>query len=340
MTESRPAIYTAEAHVTGGRAEGHGRTSDGALEVDLRTPPGDGRRAAEAPTPSSCSRSATPPASRARWESLHGAADRRPGTWRSTRGSCCCPTADGLQARRGARGHPSLGRRRGRGRRAGESGAPGVPVLERHARQHRGHAHRERARHRRDLGIDGCLSPPTTPGDDAKESPGARMTDGRPLTTLERDQDPTLRSRHDPQQAHDLPGHRSRDPDHRAGGRRLWRQRKRCDRLEQPPEDCERKPRDRRRRDQRPRQDPRRLEGQHPLPVQGGLRHQERLQRSVCQRLAAAARERQADRRQRGRRLDARNHPRSDGQAQVTYNGHRSTPSRAPEARRHRAGRA
>jgi lipoyl-dependent peroxiredoxin len=37
MTERRP-IYTAEAHVTGGRAEGHGRTSDGALEVDLRRP--------------------------------------------------------------------------------------------------------------------------------------------------------------------------------------------------------------------------------------------------------------------------------------------------------------
>jgi osmotically inducible protein OsmC len=31
-------LYTAEAHVTGGRAEGHGRTSDGALEVDLRVP--------------------------------------------------------------------------------------------------------------------------------------------------------------------------------------------------------------------------------------------------------------------------------------------------------------
>jgi lipoyl-dependent peroxiredoxin len=31
-------IYTAQAHVTGGRAEGHGRTSDGALEVDLRLP--------------------------------------------------------------------------------------------------------------------------------------------------------------------------------------------------------------------------------------------------------------------------------------------------------------
>jgi Ohr subfamily peroxiredoxin len=32
------AIYTAAAHVTGGRAEGHGKTSDGALEVDLRLP--------------------------------------------------------------------------------------------------------------------------------------------------------------------------------------------------------------------------------------------------------------------------------------------------------------
>jgi lipoyl-dependent peroxiredoxin len=31
-------IYTAEAVVTGGRAEGHGRTSDGELEVDLRLP--------------------------------------------------------------------------------------------------------------------------------------------------------------------------------------------------------------------------------------------------------------------------------------------------------------
>ena len=31
-------IYIAHAHVTGGRMEGHGRTSDGALEVDLRIP--------------------------------------------------------------------------------------------------------------------------------------------------------------------------------------------------------------------------------------------------------------------------------------------------------------
>ena len=31
-------IYTAEATVTGGRAEGHGETSDGMLDVELRTP--------------------------------------------------------------------------------------------------------------------------------------------------------------------------------------------------------------------------------------------------------------------------------------------------------------
>jgi osmotically inducible protein OsmC len=31
-------IYTAEAKVTGGRLKGHGRTSDGALEVDIRIP--------------------------------------------------------------------------------------------------------------------------------------------------------------------------------------------------------------------------------------------------------------------------------------------------------------
>jgi len=32
-------IYTAEAHVTGGRAEGHGTSADGALDVQLRLPP-------------------------------------------------------------------------------------------------------------------------------------------------------------------------------------------------------------------------------------------------------------------------------------------------------------
>ncbi|HVQ57945.1 MAG TPA: organic hydroperoxide resistance protein [Solirubrobacterales bacterium] len=31
-------LYTAEANVTGGRADGHGSTSDGVLDIDLRLP--------------------------------------------------------------------------------------------------------------------------------------------------------------------------------------------------------------------------------------------------------------------------------------------------------------
>ncbi len=34
----RDPLYTAEATVTGGRAEGHGRTSDGILDLQLRLP--------------------------------------------------------------------------------------------------------------------------------------------------------------------------------------------------------------------------------------------------------------------------------------------------------------
>jgi lipoyl-dependent peroxiredoxin len=37
-TDQPRVLYTAEAHVTGGRIQGHGRTSDGALEVDLCIP--------------------------------------------------------------------------------------------------------------------------------------------------------------------------------------------------------------------------------------------------------------------------------------------------------------
>ena len=35
---SKRVLYTAQAHTTGGRTNGHGRTSDGVLEVDLRPP--------------------------------------------------------------------------------------------------------------------------------------------------------------------------------------------------------------------------------------------------------------------------------------------------------------
>jgi len=45
---SKP-IYTAEAHVDGGRVDGHGKTSDGALEVDLRAPGAEGSENATNP---------------------------------------------------------------------------------------------------------------------------------------------------------------------------------------------------------------------------------------------------------------------------------------------------
>jgi organic hydroperoxide reductase OsmC/OhrA len=43
------SLYTAGAHVVGGRDQGHGVTSDGVLDVELRTPVEMGGKA-EAPT--------------------------------------------------------------------------------------------------------------------------------------------------------------------------------------------------------------------------------------------------------------------------------------------------
>lgn len=45
---SKP-IFTAQAHVTGGRIDGHGKSSDGALEVDLRVPGSEGSEGATNP---------------------------------------------------------------------------------------------------------------------------------------------------------------------------------------------------------------------------------------------------------------------------------------------------
>ena len=79
----RRVLYTAEAQVTGGRAEGHGRTSDGVLKVGARTPELGGTGGGT--TQSSSSPSVTPPASRARSVPSPGGAMRRRGTSRSIR---------------------------------------------------------------------------------------------------------------------------------------------------------------------------------------------------------------------------------------------------------------
>ena len=127
-------IYTAEAHVTGGRANGHGRTSDGMLEVDLRLPKemggqGDGTNPEElfAVGYAAC------------FEGALGVAGRRSkvetGDVAIDSKVSLSPNSERrLRPRRGARRVAAQrgGRRHGEGDRAAR--AQGVPVLERDAR--------------------------------------------------------------------------------------------------------------------------------------------------------------------------------------------------------------
>ena len=136
-------IYTAEAHVTGGRAEGHGKTSDGALEVDLRLPAemggeGGGTNPEQlfAVGYAAC------------FEGAIGAVARRQ---KLEAGDVEIDSKVSLHPGAGAHLRPLGGARRdaavGRGRRrrrAGPRGAQSVPVLERDARQHRRDADRQR----------------------------------------------------------------------------------------------------------------------------------------------------------------------------------------------------
>src|SRR6185312_6574765 len=108
-------LYTAEAHVTGGRANGHGRTGEGMLEVDLRLPKemggqGDGTNPEElfAVGYAAC------------FEGALGVAGRR----------------GRLSAEREPRRLAPERGRRGDGEGDREGRAQSLPVLERHARQH------------------------------------------------------------------------------------------------------------------------------------------------------------------------------------------------------------
>ena len=139
-------LYTAKAHVTGGRVDGHGRTSDGALEVDLRIAVRDGR---------SGRRHQPGGAVRGRLRRLlrgrprRGRPARRRRRWATSRSSPrsrCSPTARAASSSKsGWTCHlprsPSIDGRRSElvARRT-----QGVSLLQRHPRQHRGRAHRQR----------------------------------------------------------------------------------------------------------------------------------------------------------------------------------------------------
>ena len=133
------SLYTARAHVTGGRVEGHGVTSDGALDVQLRTPvemggDGGGTNPEQlfAVGYAACFEGALGVVGRRERVDIGEVsidsevsliATEQPRIQRGSRTRC---HASGHQ-----RSHP---RRRNRGRRP-----PGVPLLERNSGQCRGH---------------------------------------------------------------------------------------------------------------------------------------------------------------------------------------------------------
>ena len=137
-------LYTAEAHVTGGRAEGHGRTSDGALEVDLRIPeemggPGGGTNPEElfAVGYAACFEGALGVVGRrAKADSTDAAIESKVSLSPDGQGGFVLGVELDVTL---PTGHGRAGRGGARARRA-----QSVPVLERHQRQHRRDTHRKR----------------------------------------------------------------------------------------------------------------------------------------------------------------------------------------------------
>ena len=138
-------LYTAQATVTGGRVAGHGRTNDGALDVQLRSPKqmggqGGGTNPEQlfAVGYAACFESALGVVGR-RERAEVGDVSRQPGE---------PPTHPGarLPAGRRARRNPAAGSRSRAGQTDRCRRRSGMPILERHQRQHRPHADRQRPR--------------------------------------------------------------------------------------------------------------------------------------------------------------------------------------------------
>ena len=137
-------LYTAEAHVTGGRVQGHGRTSDGALEVELRSPKelggeGGGTNPEQlfAIGFASCFESAVGAVARRRKLEAGRRRDRLQGDAASDRGA---RVQDCGRARR----HAAVDRRRSSGGRVGSGRTQSLPILERDSEQHRSEADGQR----------------------------------------------------------------------------------------------------------------------------------------------------------------------------------------------------
>ena len=178
-------LYTAEAHVTGGRAEGHGLTPDGQLDVQLRTPTemggeGDGTNPEQlfAVGWAACFEGALGAVGRREKVDVEDAAidskislitTEERGFNIAARLDVTLPSiSDGAQA---------VGDREGR--------PPGLPLLERDARQRRGGAHGQRpaggvaaASGPPGSGRSGSTRPPCSNRAQARALLGAQRRDG------------------------------------------------------------------------------------------------------------------------------------------------------------------
>lgn len=149
-------LYTAEAHVTGGRLAGHGRTTDGALEVDIRIPKdlggeGGGTNPEQlfAVGFAACFESALAVvARREKVEAGDAEIDSKVHLLPAPEKGFALAVQLDVSAALGD------GRRGGHAHRGGCTS--GLPVLERHPRKHRRHADGERRAGR--LGVTRCAS--------------------------------------------------------------------------------------------------------------------------------------------------------------------------------------
>ena len=152
MFEKPNVLYTAEATATGGR-EGHARTSDGRVDVDLDVPAEMGGSAGPGTNPEQLFAT--------RWAACFQSALLRfaAGMGLDLSDSAChraCGDRAGSQRRLRARGGPRPRRPSAhprRGRRPDEPRTRGLSLLKGDPRQYRGHADRRRDDHRATGGV-------------------------------------------------------------------------------------------------------------------------------------------------------------------------------------------
>ena len=146
-------LYTATAHATGDGRNGHTRSDDGILDLDVRIPKEMGG-AGGATNPEQLFAAGYAACFHSALKFVAGQ-DKLDVTDTEVSASVGIGSDPERRVRAGGRARrPRAEPRPGDGRGAGREGAPGVPVLERDTRQHRGEAHRRVTCWRRDVALE------------------------------------------------------------------------------------------------------------------------------------------------------------------------------------------